>query len=117
MANFQIQKSGSTVNWTGKKVLGVHTGTINIANGFIETAENLIVGSEINIDMSSIVITDIDDKETNQKFLAHLQNDDFFSVAKFRQAKLVISGAEMLENNKQKISGTLTIKNISHPIS
>ena len=42
MAKFQIQKSSSTVNWTGKKVLGLHTGSINIANGFIEIADNKI---------------------------------------------------------------------------
>ena len=80
MAKFQIQKSSSTVNWTGKKVLGLHTGSINMANGFIEVTDNKIVGGEIEIDMTSIVITDIDDKKTNEDFIAHLLNDDFFSV-------------------------------------
>ena len=117
MANFQIQKSSSTVNWTGKKVLGLHTGTINVANGSIENNKNLITGGEINIDMTSIVITDIEDKEPNQNFLTHLQNDDFFSVDKFKTAKLVISNAVQLEKDKQQIEGTLTIKDISHPVS
>jgi polyisoprenoid-binding protein YceI len=117
MANFQIQKSGSTVNWTGKKALGLHTGTINIANGSIETSNNLITGGEITIDMTSIVITDIEDKETNQNFLAHLQNDDFFSVDKFKTAKLVVSSAVKLEKDKQQIKGTLAIKDISHPVT
>ena len=117
MANFQIQKSGSSVNWTGKKVLGFHTGTINVANGFIETDNNRIIGAEINIDMTSIVITDIEDKETNQNFRTHLQNDDFFSVDKFKTAKLVISNAVQLENDKQQIEGILTIKDISHPVT
>ena len=40
MAKFQIQKSSSTVNWTGKKVLGLHTGSITIANGYIEVTDN-----------------------------------------------------------------------------
>jgi polyisoprenoid-binding protein YceI len=116
MATFQIQKSSSTVNWTGKKVLGLHTGTINVANGSIETNNNLIIGGEITIDMTSIVITDIEDKETNQNFLAHLQNDDFFSVDKFKTAKLVVSSAVQLEKDKQQIEGTLAIKDISHPV-
>ena len=117
MANFQIQKSSSVVNWTGKKVLGLHTGTINIADGSIETNNSLITGGEITIDMTSIVITDIEDKETNKNFLTHLQNDDFFSVDTFKTAKLVISNAVQLEKDKQKIEGTLTIKGISHPVS
>ena len=117
MANFKIQKSSSTVNWTGKKVLGLHTGTINIADGFIEITDNLIKSGEIQIDMTSIVITDIEDKKTHDDFLAHLKNDDFFAVDKFNIAKLVISGSEKTENNKLKVDGMLTIKDISHPIS
>lgn len=77
MAKFQIQQASSTVNWTGKKVLGLHTGSINIADGFIEVTDSTIVGGEIQIDMTSILITDIEDKKTNQDFLAHLLNDDF----------------------------------------
>ncbi|WP_028981093.1 YceI family protein [Sporocytophaga myxococcoides] len=117
MAKFQIQQASSTVNWTGKKVLGLHTGSINIANGFIEITDNIIVGGEIQIDMTSIVITDIEDQKTNQDFLAHLLNDDFFSVDKFKIAKLTINGSSKTETNKFKIDGNLNIKDISHPIS
>jgi polyisoprenoid-binding protein YceI len=117
MAKFQIQQASSTVNWTGKKVLGLHTGSINIADGFIEITNNVIVGGEIQIDMTSIVITDIEDKKTNRDFLAHLLNDDFFSVDKFKMAELVINGSSKIENNKSKIEGKLTIKDISHPVS
>ncbi len=117
MAKFQIQQASSTVNWTGKKVLGLHTGSINIANGFIEITDNTIVGGEIQIDMTSIVITDIEDKKMHDDFLAHLKNDDFFSVDKFKTAKLTITGSSKIEINKFKIDGNLTIKDISHPIS
>lgn len=117
MAIFKIQTASSTVNWTGKKVLGLHTGGINIANGFIETTDDLIKSGEIQIDMTSIVITDIEDKKTHDDFLGHLKNDDFFSVDKFKIAKLVISGSEKTANNKLKIDGILTIKDISHPVS
>lgn len=117
MATFKIQQTSSTVNWTGKKVLGLHTGSINIADGFIDVVDNNIVGGEIQIDMTSIVITDIEDKKTNQEFLAHLSNDDFFSVDRFKTAKLVLQGSSKIGNNKSKIEGTLTIKDITHPIS
>jgi polyisoprenoid-binding protein YceI len=117
MAHFKIQKSSSTVNWTGKKVLGLHTGSINIADGFIEITDNLIKSGEIQIDMASIVITDIEDKKTHDDFLAHLKNDDFFAVDTFKIAKLVVSGSEKTANNKLKVDGMLTIKDISHPVS
>lgn len=117
MAKFQIQTSSSTVNWTGKKVLGLHTGSINIANGFIDIVDSTIVGGEIQIDMTSIVITDIEDKKTHDEFLAHLLNDDFFSVDKFKTAKLTVTGSSKIEINKFKIDGDLTIKDITHPVS
>ena len=117
MAKFQIQQSISTVNWTGKKVLGLHTGSINIADGYIEMTDNNILGGEIQIDMTSILITDIADQKTYQDFFEHLLNDDFFSVDKFKTSKLVILTSEKLDHNKFKIDGTLTIKDISHPVS
>lgn len=117
MAKFQLQKSSSRVNWTGKKVLGLHTGSINLSDGFIDMADGAIRSGEILIDMNSIVITDIEDAKTSNDFLAHLKHDDFFSVDKFSTAKLVVSSSHKLEGNLYKINGDLTIKDITHPVS
>jgi len=116
MAKFQIQNASSTLNWTGKKVLGLHTGSIHVESGFVELTDGLITSGEIKIDMTSIVITDIEDTKTNSDFLAHLQNDDFFSVGKFKTAKLVITDSAQKENNNFTVSGNLTIKDITHPV-
>lgn len=117
MAKFKIQKTSSTVNWTGKKVLGLHTGNINIANGHIDLDEGKIDGGEIVIDMSSIVITDIDDPKTNQDFKDHLFHDDFFGVDKFPTSHLLINGGVALADNQFRLTGVLTIKDIAHPVS
>src|SRR5687767_9846838 len=112
MATFKIQNSSSTVNWTGKKVLGLHTGSIDIAGGYIEFTNDNITGGDIQIDMASITITDIEDAKSHNDFLAHLKNDDFFSVDKYKTAKLVITNSTKQENGSYKIDGNLTIKNI-----
>jgi polyisoprenoid-binding protein YceI len=117
MAKFKIQQASSTVNWTGKKVLGLHTGSIDVAGGYIEFKDDRVTGGEIQIDMSSIIITDIEDAKTHNDFLAHLKNEDFFSVDKFKTARLVITHSAKLDNDKYKIDGNLTIKDITHPIS
>jgi polyisoprenoid-binding protein YceI len=117
MAKFRIQKSGSTVNWTGKKVLGLHTGSINVAEGYVEITDNQLTGGEVQIDMTSIVIADIEDKKASKEFLDHLFSADFFSVDKFKTAKLVINGSSKTDNGKLKIDGTLAIKDITHPVS
>ena len=117
MAKFQIQKSGSTVNWTGKKVLGLHTGTINVAGGYIDILEEVINNREVIIDMTSIVITDTDDPKTNGDILTHLQNDDFFSVDKYKTAKLLIKETVKKSNSTVLLKGDLTIKDITRPVS
>ena len=117
MAQFQIQKSASNVNWTGKKVLGLHTGTINVAGGYIDLSEEVINKGQVIIDMTSIVITDIDDPKTNGTFLAHPQNEDFFSVNKFRTAELLITDSVKKGRNSFLLNGKLTIKDITHPVS
>lgn len=117
MATYQIQPASSTLNWTGKKVLGLHTGSINLAEGFIEIINNKITGGEIQVDMTSITITDIEDTTTHQQFLAHLLNDDFFSVDKFKRSKIVIETSTVINPNKHELTGKLTIKDITHPIT
>lgn len=113
---FIIQKAGSQINWTGKKVLGLHTGTIELESGHIHITNELISGGKITIDMSTIQITDISDQKTAGQFHAHLLNDDFFAVDQFKTADLTISGSESLGNNKQTVSGLLTIKGITQPV-
>lgn len=117
MAKFRIQKSSSTVNWTGKKVLGLHAGTINVANGYVDFSEEGIKYGEVVIDMTTIVITDINDPKTNGEFLAHLQHDDFFSVDKFKTAKLFITDSVKKGSNAFLLKGNLTIKEITNPVS
>ncbi|WP_228439925.1 YceI family protein [Chryseobacterium phocaeense] len=115
MTKFMIQPESSTVNWTGKKILGLHTGTINIHSGYLGFENEDLTGGEIVIDMTSIVITDIQDPKIYKDFFDHLNNDDFFSVDRFKTAKLTITHAEKAEG-KYKISGDLTIKDITNPV-
>lgn len=117
MTTFNIQTESSTVNWTGKKVLGLHTGTIDIQNGFLSFENDQLIGGEIVIDMTTIIITDIADKSIYKEFFDHLNNDDFFSVDKFKTAILKINNTNYKVNDKYEISGDLTIKNITHPIT
>ncbi len=116
MAKFKIHNGSSTVNWTGKKVLGLHTGAVKVESGHLEISNGLLTGGEVLIDMTSITVTDIDDAATHDEFLEHLKNDDFFSVNKFQAARLTIMGSVPTENNNLLIDGILTIKDITHPI-
>lgn len=115
MTTFKIQPESSTVNWTGKKVLGLHTGSINVKSGMLNFDQGNLIGGEMVIDMTTIVITDIADKLIYKDFFDHLNNDDFFSIHQFKTATLKITKSERV-NDSYKIFGELTIKDITHPI-
>lgn len=116
MATFFIQPASSHVNWTGKKVLGLHTGNIQIATGQITLADNQLISGDIDMDMTTIQITDIDDPKTHDEFLAHLRNEDFFAVEAHPIAKLVVTGSTYQGDNQYEINANLTIKEITHPV-
>lgn len=117
MATFEIQKESSTVNWTGKKVLGLHTGTINISRGQIDIANGTINSSEVVIDMTSLRITDISDPQSLNDFKNHLWNDEFFSIEGYQTSSLKIQQGELVGENEYKLTGQLTIKDITRPIT
>lgn len=117
MAKYEIQKESSTVNWTGKKVLGLHTGTISVAKGSIDVDNEKVSGGEVVIDMTSLTVTDISDKKVHQEFRDHLWNDDFFSIAEFSTSHLKIVQGTLTGKNEYTLSGLLTIKDITQPIS
>ncbi|MGZ2371257.1 YceI family protein [Ancylomarina sp. YFZ004] len=119
---FKVQVSESKVFWTGKKLSGEHVGVISLNNGEIVLDGDKFVGAKINIDMSSIICTDITNADYNQKLVGHLKSDDFFSVAKFPESNFqatqfdAISGAKSGEAN-YTVKGMLSIKGVSHEIS
>jgi len=76
-----------------------------------------IVGGEFDIDTRSIVVTDIEDAETNAQFAGHLFSDDFFAVEKFPIAKFSIINVTPIDGNSSRIDGLLTIKGITHSLS
>jgi len=101
----------TTLNWLGEKILGQHTGTIQLKNGWINWDNNKIVSGEFIIDMKTIK-----DDDSNARLEGHLRSDDFFGVDKFPEAKLVITGSDAFDKGTAMIKGDLTIKGITNPL-
>jgi len=117
LKHFKANTNESLINWTGKKITGFHTGTINLSGGNLEVENGKIVSGSFDIDTHSIIITDIEDPETNAQFSGHLFSDDFFAVDKFPSANFTIINATPMEGNIYGIDGLLTIKGITHSLS
>ena len=114
--NLTINTKISSVNWVGKKVSGEHSGTINIKEGSLHLHDGNVASGKIIIDMESINTTDMEG-EYKEKLDKHLKETDFFDVANHKTALLNITSVKLIEGNKYKITGDLTIKGIAKPIA
>ena len=105
------------LTWLGEKVTGEHTGNIVLKSGKLEMSGKNLKSGTFEIDMTSITCTDIEDKEYNAKLVGHLKSDDFFGVDKHPVAKLEITKPVSFESGSAEVSGNLTIKEKTHPIT
>ena len=110
--------TSGTVYWTGTKVGGQHSGTINVGKGQIAVENGNITSGNFAIDMTSLANTDLP-AEKQGDLVGHLSNDDFFDVPNHPRGNFEIvsvapaTGTEGVTHN---ITGNLTLKGITKSI-
>jgi polyisoprenoid-binding protein YceI len=113
----RVDSKASVVEWKGSKITGaVHHGTVGIKEGEVQMEGKKLAGGKIVVDMASIVNIDLTDKEYNQKLVGHLKSDDFFDIAKFPTATLLVKSSEIQKDGTYKVKGELTMKSETHPV-
>lgn len=112
----EVKTSESTVTWKAYKVTGSHTGTIALKSGALEFDGEKLVGGEFVVDMTTINTTDLTGDYKN-KLDGHLNSDDFFSTAKNPTSSLVFTNVQSSGKNSYKVTGNLTIKGITKPVT
>src|SRR5690606_38126404 len=100
----------------GYQVAGAHEGTIAIKSEHIEIEGNVLVGDTFVIDMNTISSTYLSG-DYKDKLDGHLKSDDFFAVVTYPTSTLVFTKVEAAGENSYKVTGTLTIKKATHPVS
>ncbi len=91
---YKVDTAKTKIEWLGKKVTGQHNGTISAKSGSLVFKEAELTGGEIIVDVNSMTCTDLTDPEYNAKFLGHMKSADFFDVAKYPEAKMVIKSVK-----------------------
>ncbi len=114
---YKVDTRQSTAKWNGKKVTGEHYGSIRIAEGSFDYDGKTITGGTFVIDMTSLTVEDIKDEKGQQRLANHLKNDDFFATDKFPQSRLVITGSTPGKDGQLQVTGDLTIKGITQPVT
>jgi len=115
-AEYVLDKAASKVKWEAKKVTGKHDGSISFANGSLTVSHNNISGGSLEIDMKSMVDEDLTNSEMNKKLMGHLASDDFFSIEKFPESKMVINKVTSVAGDEFHFLADLTIKGITNPV-
>ena len=113
---YEIETKTSIVEWIGEKVTGSHTGTVKINKGHVLVDRNAIINGKLEMDMTSIIVTDITNESSKEKLQGHLNSPDFFSIEKFPTAKLKIIEVKPIKGNSYSITAELTIKDITEKV-
>lgn len=112
----EVNTETSKVTWKAYKVTGSHTGTVDLQSGALVFDGDKLSGGEFVVDMPTLVSTDLEG-EYKGKLEGHLKSDDFFGVATHPTAKLVFTDIKSSGKNSYEVTGDLTIKGITKPVT
>ncbi|MCB0401718.1 MAG: sodium-translocating pyrophosphatase [Flavobacteriales bacterium] len=104
------------VEWTGRKVGGMHTGSVAISESTIKLEEGTLTGG-LAIDMTQMTCTDLEGEDAD-KLIGHLKSEDFFNVEGFPSANIAITNAVQDEQNPgwYNVTADLSIKGKTNAI-
>lgn len=120
--SYSVDTTFSIIDWKGFKPSGTHTGTITLKEGNFEVIDGKINDGLFVIDMTSITVTDITEKDGKTDLENHLKGlgekeseDHFFNTSKFPTSTFKISSTTP-EGDKYMVNGILTIKGIENEV-
>jgi len=113
----EVNVSKSTVTWKAYKVTGSHNGNINLKSGHLEMKGKKLIGGEFVVDMSSITCNDLEAGSGKEKLEGHLKSEDFFGVESNPTSKLIFTSVKPMNDNSYTVTGDLTIKGITKPVT
>jgi polyisoprenoid-binding protein YceI len=114
-----VSVQDSKVEWSGTKKIGSgHKGVVLLDYGSVTIENETIKSGEITVNLETIEVLDIPKTdENNKKLTDHLKSADFFEVEKFPKAKFVIKSSKKLADGQFEVTGDLTIKEITLPVT
>jgi polyisoprenoid-binding protein YceI len=113
---FMIDTKESVVAWKGFSLNGLnkHNGYVYISKGELKIEKGELKGGTVEIDMNTI---EDKDHERDNKLVNHLKSPDFFEIGKFPFSSIEITKVTSINDVDKEITGNLTIKGITHPVT
>jgi polyisoprenoid-binding protein YceI len=112
----EVKADASRIAWKAYKVTGSHHGTIDLKSGALVFDNDQLTGGEFVVQMTSLISTDLEG-ESKGKLEGHLKSDDFFGVENHPTSTLVFTKVAPSGKNSYDVTGDLTIKGITKPVT
>ncbi|MGB0429479.1 MAG: YceI family protein [Bacteroidia bacterium] len=120
--NYTINADSSSIKWTVDKVFSDgHFGSINLKEGMLEMTNEELSGGSFTVDMTNIMVEDIEEGSKRDKLEAHLTGtqekgaEDFFNSTVYPTSSLSITTVEKTEGG-YNVTADLTIKDKTLPV-
>lgn len=113
---YNVDAKASEMYWKGTKVGGMHDGYAPFQSGNLVFDKGELKSGEFVVNLDKMTSKDLSG-DMAAKLIGHLKSDDFFSTAKHPTTKLTFNNVKKLADNKYEVKGTLTVKNISQPVT
>lgn len=117
-SDYLINSEESFIKWKAYKITNSHhEGSVGNIEGdlfFSGEEKKDLKGGSFFIDMKEISCSDIKDPVSLDELITHLKSQDFFAIDSYPQSSFEISKVEYMSENKYKLTGDLTIKDITN---
>jgi polyisoprenoid-binding protein YceI len=114
---YSIDTKESSITWEGSMLFDFeeeHIGYVYLSKGELMIEKGQLVGGTAEIDMNTI---EYGDKENKNTPIKHLKSADYFDVEKFPVSTFTITEVASVSGENIKITGDLTIKGVTNPIT
>jgi polyisoprenoid-binding protein YceI len=120
--SYRIDPAASVLEWTGRNINNRHYGRIPVQSGAVVLANGALREGNITLDMTGITNLDLQDETYREMLVRHLKSDDFFDVARYPVATMVLQGWKPIPSATpgtpdHLVRGALTIKGVTRPLT
>ncbi len=112
----EVKTEESSVMWKAYKVTGSHSGLVQLTDGALMFDGDALTGGSFTVDMTSLIATDLKG-DSKAKLEGHLKSEDFFGIENHPSSTLVFTDVKLTGKNSYEVTGDLTIKGITKPIT
>ncbi len=111
-----IDTKESVVAWKGSMLLSSdsHNGYVYISKGELMIENGQLTGGTVEVDMNTM---EDEIHGSDNGLIKHLKDPDFFDVKKFPFSTIAITRVASINTEDKEITGNLTIKGITHPVT